>query len=173
MCGFDDMEEAREGGRHHVDQAEASCDVRGGAPRPAAGIRAAMHTDGGPTSRSVSAQRRPAAKGRPTADGWCSLCAQMGAESVTGQRLEPGCGALAIASCPALAIPSQRTRSRSQVALFYPDAKGKPTHLMKRMPALWDNMWFLAGQSEAEAQWLEAHGALLLLLRGIAARDDG
>ncbi len=40
------------------------------------------------------------------------------------------------------------------------------------MPALWHDMWFLARQSEAEAQGLEANRALVLIFCSVVARYD-
>ena len=41
------------------------------------------------------------------------------------------------------------------------------TYLVQGMTAFWDDMRLLSGEPEAEAQRLEAHGALLLLVGGI------
>lgn len=44
---------------------------------------------------------------------------------------------------------------------------------MQRMAAVGHDVRFFAGQAEAEAERLETHRALLLVLLRVAARDDG
>lgn len=47
------------------------------------------------------------------------------------------------------------------------------TDLVKRMTALWDDVRFLAGETEGEAEGLETDRALCLVLCRVVAGDDG
>ena len=49
----------------------------------------------------------------------------------------------------------------------------KSSYLVESMAALWNDMGLFSGQSEAEAEGLEANGALVLVVHGIVGGNDG
>ena len=76
----------------------------------------------------------------------------------------------------------RRTRSRSRAQIGAANERGTNSdkawrswmaHLVQGVPAFWHDMGLLSGQPEAEAEGLEADGALVLVVGGVVAGDDG